>query len=287
MNERKPLRPKNDDQWRLDPGDVRRHALRAAEGKRRGPFAKIVRYVPIALAVAVGVLVYANFEMLRGITVDFSRLTSLFDRDAAPSADGALGSNEELGTEVVEAPVIVSVAPDAASESAPEPAPDASVAADSADALAATNAPESSDAPAPFDAGAELPTADDAPPPVPPPPAAPPEPETFVFGVPVQTVSESDAAAAVLVLRRGGTGGTSTVTWWTSSGTATAGADYADLGRVVERFAPGQQNRVLRVPIVGDGTVEQPETFYVHLAPGEGADPSAEVRTEVVINDDD
>jgi hypothetical protein len=120
------------------------------------------------------------------------------------------------------------------------------------------------------------------------PPAAPPTPERFAFGVSVNFVSEGDAAAAVLVVRNGGNRGVSEITWWTSAGTASAGVDYADLGTVVEKFAAGQQNRTIRIPIVGDRVVEGPETFYVHLATSEGEVASSEQgQTEVVINDDD
>ena len=106
--------------------------------------------------------------------------------------------------------------------------------------------------------------------------------------MPVNSVSEGDAAAAVLILRNGGNRGISSVTWWTSDGSATAGVDYADLGTVVEKFAAGRQNLTIRIPIVGDRMAEGPETFYVHLATSEGALVSAErAGTEVVINDDD
>jgi hypothetical protein len=78
-------------------------------------------------------------------------------------------------------------------------------------------------------------------------------------------------------------------TWWTSDGTAKAGKDYVDLGRVVVKFAAGEQNHVIQIPIVGDAVAEGPESFYVNLAPGDVASGSAEGqdRIEVVIEDDD
>jgi hypothetical protein len=91
----------------------------------------------------------------------------------------------------------------------------------------------------------------------------------------------------VLIVRSGGTRGASTVTWWTTPGTATPGADYVDLGRVVEKFAPGEQNRTIRIPIVGDNIVEGPENFYVHLATSAGGEEVEVGQTEVIINDDD
>jgi hypothetical protein len=109
------------------------------------------------------------------------------------------------------------------------------------------------------------------------------------FGLERMTVSEADAGAAVLVLRDGGRRGVSAFTWWTTDGTAAAGADFARLDRRVERFQVGEQNRTLHVPIIGDRSREGPETFFVHVVPGENADaPGAPVaQIEVVINDDD
>ncbi len=102
-------------------------------------------------------------------------------------------------------------------------------------------------------------------------------------------VSEADASAAVLVVREGGRRGVSAITWWTTDDTARAGSDYVSFDRRVERFAVGEQNRTLRVPIVGDRNVEGPETFYVHIAPGDDTSSGREsvARIEVVINDDD
>jgi hypothetical protein len=93
----------------------------------------------------------------------------------------------------------------------------------------------------------------------------------------------------VLILRNGDRRHRSQVTWWTKDGSAKAGADYADLGRVVAKFAAGEQNRTIHIPIVGDHQVEGPETFYVYLAPSDDADPAAKPaqRIEVVINDAD
>jgi hypothetical protein len=125
--------------------------------------------------------------------------------------------------------------------------------------------------------------------PAPPAPAPepPPGPESFEFGLSTVNVSEADASAHVIILRNGDRRRASSITWWTEDGTAKAGLDYADLGRVVEKFAAGEQNRTIHIPLVGDHRVEGPETFYVHLAASEGADPSADPaqRLEVVIND--
>jgi hypothetical protein len=121
----------------------------------------------------------------------------------------------------------------------------------------------------------------------PPAPAPPPEPETIGFALPKFTVSERDASAAVLVVRSGGNRGPSAFTWWTSDGTAKAGSDYVDLGKVVVKFAAGELNRAIHIPIVGDAIAEGPESFYVNLAPGDDASAESQDRVEVVIEDDD
>ncbi len=284
-----------DERLVLDPSDVRRHAQLARQRERAGPLAKVLRYAPIALAVVLAFIVYWNFETLRGITVDFSALTSLFADDGPARGDDAARLPGELETEAVEAPAVVGRETSTVSVDLP-PAQDASV-----DALPATrqaaaapepppeqNAPASAVVPDPVAPAEALASARESPPAPPPEPETPPAPETFAFGVPVNSVSEGDAAAAVLILRNGGNRGISSVTWWTSDGSATAGVDYADLGTVVEKFAAGRQNLTIRIPIVGDRMAEGPETFYVHLATSEGALVSDErAGTEVVINDDD
>jgi len=46
-------------------------------------------------------------------------------------------------------------------------------------------------------------------------------------------------------------------------GTAKAGVDYVNLGVLDEKFARGEQNRTIHIPIVGDHNAEGPETFFV------------------------
>ena len=281
-----------DEQWVLDPRDVRRHERLARERERKSPVAKLGRYLPIALAAAGALIVFWNFETLREATVDFSALTSLFESD--DSATGAAAPRGgALETVTVEAPAVVGTetsttrgdaptASDAALVSAPVASPAPSLAAGNQELRSGENASVSTVAPEPA-APAEAPAS--APPAL---PATPPTPEIFAIGVAVNSASEGDAAAAVLVVRNGGNRGISSIKWWTTEGSATAGVDYADLGEVTERFAAGQQNRTIRIPIVGDRVVEGPETFYVHIAPSEGSVVSSErAQTEVVINDDD
>ncbi len=120
-------------------------------------------------------------------------------------------------------------------------------------------------------------------------PAEPPAPETFELARTVVPVSEREAGARVTIRRRGGALGESSIAWWTSDGSATAGNDYADLGRMTERFAAGEESRTIYVPIVGDSTTESPESFFVNLgASGEAAETSEPAgRAEVIVADDD
>jgi hypothetical protein len=126
-----------------------------------------------------------------------------------------------------------------------------------------------------------------APPPPPPPP--PPEPESFEVSVRTVTVSEREAGARITVRRRGGSLRESSILWWTEDGTALAGNDYADLGRINERFSAGEAARTIYVPIIGDAAREATETFYVNLdlntPDSERLEPI--VRVEVSVTDDD
>jgi len=270
-----------DDRLVLDPSDMQRHARlkRQREHKR---FGKLRIYAPIALGVAIAGVVYWNFDTLRGITVDFSELTSLFDRDAPATGGDAPRGGGGLETAPVESQVVAGTEAPTGLGDAPPPA---------VPREATRQAPASQEQSAeerPADPVVAAAASEDERLARLTPPAPPPEPETFAFGLPVNNVSEGDAAAAVLVLRDGDRRAASAVTWWTSSGTAMAGTDYVDLGKVVVKLAPGEQNRTIRIPIIGDQVAEGPESFYVHLATSErvGA-PAEELQTEVVINDDD
>jgi len=248
------------------------------ERERVGPFGKLLRYTAVVLLLAGAVAVYWNFDTLRGTRVDFSGFVDLVARrvkDTVAKPDqGATQTEVVKETEVAgaAAPSSLASAPPAAEPVAPEAA-----------TAKATPAPESLPA-------TTSPTAS-APPDAAPPPAAapepPPGPEQFSFGLEKIEVSEAAASADILILRGGDMRRASTVTWWTSDGTATAGEDYANLGRVVVKFAAHEQNRGIHIPIIGDRKVEGPESFYVNLAPGDGPAGESTERLQVVINDDD
>jgi hypothetical protein len=274
---------RRDERWTLDPHDVRRYKRLAGERERKGLPAKFLRYAPVAAILAVAFVVFWNFDSLRGMTVGFSLPTGSFGRDRAEPGDAAAQTDAELAAVSVEAPVVVGndAALDPVENAAP--APEARTERTPASPPPETDAAQVAEQHAEADSAAADSAAAVEQPPV---RQTPVEPETFAFGVARTTASESDAAAAVLILRNGGDRGASSVTWWTTPGTATAGVDYADLGRVELLFPAGAQNRTIRIPIVGDRVAEGPETFSVHLATSDGA-AAAQAPVEVVINDDD
>ena len=279
-----PLYPPSEDRketWAVDPGDVRRHAKRMRDRERVGPLGKLMRYTAVVLLLAGAVAAYWNFDTLRGARVDFSGFVDLVTRRVKDTVATVTG--EATQTEVVKETEVVGTAAPSSLANAPPAAelvvpPPATAAPAASTSLPATASPEAS---APRNI---------APPPAPvpaPAPEPPPGPEEFSFGLTKFAVSEGAASADILVVRSGDMRRASAVTWWTSDGTATAGEDYANLGRVVVKFAPNEQNRGIHIPIVGDRKVEGPENFYVNLAPGNGATGEPTERLEVVINDDD
>jgi hypothetical protein len=281
------------DQWRLDPGDVHRYARRKRQGQSPSALAKVVRYGFLALTLLGAFAVYWNFETLRGLSVDFSKLASLIEERSGIDVSAVTGLRSQQEPVVVEPAGVVGAEietsikgaePPAAAETPSAPAVAAPVAAAAPAEPLADAAPVAAPAPPAAD---EVPAVAAVAPPPAPPPEPPPGPESFEFGLPVVTVSEADASAAVIILRNGDRRRASSVTWSTSDGTAAAGTDYANLGPLIERFAAGEQNRTIRIPIVGDRNPEGPETFYVHLIQTEGASAVTEERLEVIINDDD
>ena len=263
--------------WGVDPQDVRRHAQRMREARVVGPLDKIFRGAAVALVLVVAFAVYWNFEDLRNLRFDFSRVTDAFE-DAADEVEDAR-RGDEPGTEVVGDTSVAGVSmPTSIKGEEPEaeaPAAQPDAAAPDAEAPARETAP------------AEVAVVSEPPPAPPPEPAEPPRPETFGFGLEVMKVSEADASARVLVLRDGGRRGVSDITWWTTNGTAMAGSDFARLEPRTERFAAGAQNRTLLVPIIGDRNVEGPENFFVHVAVGQSANAEPVAQIEILIDDDD
>lgn len=77
-----------------------------------------------------------------------------------------------------------------------------------------------------------------------------------------------------------------TVGYATSDGTAKAGRDYtARSGTLV--FAPGQTTRTIAVPVLGDTTAEDDETFTVTLSGASGATLGRASARGTIVNDDE
>ena len=281
------------DAWRLDPSDVARHARLRRQSEQRGPLGRAVRYSAIVLALAGAFAVYWNFDTLRNVTVEApavsALLKSLSSDDASVRAGGA--PEHAADTAVVEsAPVLGTAAPTSVSTARDREPPleVAKIHGKATPSAEPREAPASEIPPAAQrEAAAQSVAAAVEQPPAPAPAPPPQEPETIAFALPKFTVSESDASASVLVVRNGGNRGPSTFTWWTSDGTAKAGSDYVDLGKIVVKFASGEQSHAIHIPIVGDNVAEGPESFYVKLAPGDSTSAEAQDTVEVVIEDDD
>ncbi len=287
MNTRKARKSEPNDgggeHWGLDPQDVRRYARRMREAKARSPLAKMLRVAVVGLLLAGAFGVYWNFETLRAMRFDFSRLTSLFT-DSASSPNGA--AEGESGTEVVGDTSIAGVSMPTSLDGEAAPEEPSAAGAPPEQPAAADPAPAAA-APVPDKPPEAAVVNEVAAPPPPPEPEVPARPETFGFGLEVMNVSEADASARVLVLRDGGRRGVSFITWWTTNGTAMAGSDFARLEPRTERFAAGEQNRTLLVPIIGDRNVEGVENFYVQFTVGDSADSEPVARIEIAIADDD
>jgi hypothetical protein len=274
--------------WGLDPQDVRRHARRMREAKAPSPLGRAVRVAAVVALLVGAFAIYWNFDALRELRLDFSRVTGAFEAAVDEVDDARRGG--ELETEAVGDTSIAGVRMETSLEGETPPAAEPPEAERPAPASPAVDAPATeaaaSEPPPPAAPATERAAVREEPRPAPAPePELPVRPETFGFGLEVMNVSEADASARVLVLRDGGRRGVSTFRWWTTDGAAVAGSDFALLESRTERFGVGEQNRTLLVPIIGDRNPEPRESFFVHIAVGESTEAVA--RIEVVITDDD
>jgi hypothetical protein len=76
------------------------------------------------------------------------------------------------------------------------------------------------------------------------------------------------------------------VEYATADGTAHSGSDYVAVSGVL-RFPVGETRQTIRVPVVGDGTPEDAETFSVFLSNPQGAALAKALGTAIVSDDDD
>jgi hypothetical protein len=280
-----------EESWRLDPQEVRRRNAELARRRRRPS----LRVAALLLALAGAIAAFLTLEPLRSVGETWlAAARGAFEANRGETATPPPGGS---ASNAAPSPAPAVVAPQeppasaATAESTPPLAPRRAATAapltvGAADAARVEPAVETIASNA-VDAPVAEPTA--APPAAPPRPAEPPAPERFEFVTSSVSVSESAAGARVQIRRSGGTLAESTIAWWTTDGSATAGADYADLGAIIERFARGERTRTIYIPIVADANAEARESFYVNLgeSPQAGDSLAASQRVEVVVEDDD
>jgi hypothetical protein len=113
-------------------------------------------------------------------------------------------------------------------------------------------------------------------------------PARFAFSQPVLTVSEGQVAARIVIRRSGNTAESASIAWWADNGSAIADQDFADLGRRVERFAPGETMRAVFVPLTNDAVEEPVKSFNVYLGRADGrsrAEPLSGMRVDIIDDD--
>jgi CSLREA domain-containing protein len=102
------------------------------------------------------------------------------------------------------------------------------------------------------------------------------------------TLAEDDYGSHDLVFTvtlAGATAQTVTVGYATADGTATAGGDYAATSGTLT-FFPGTTTQQVRVPVIGDTSVEPDETLFVNLSGATNATISDNQATGTITNDD-
>ena len=101
------------------------------------------------------------------------------------------------------------------------------------------------------------------------------------------TVSESGGVARLRVSRRGSLARPLDVRWWTEPAEAAADEDYAEFGQRTERLNAGQASASILIPIVADAVHESTETFTVAIAVDGDEAALGNVRSTVIVIDDD
>ena len=111
-------------------------------------------------------------------------------------------------------------------------------------------------------------------------------PSRFAFTARTMSVGEGETSARIVIRRTGSLTEKESVVWWTANRSALADEDYAVLGARFEVFSPGEEVRVVHVPLIADSMPEQRESFVVNLrAERPGAGSAGQI--EVTIVDDD
>lgn len=100
------------------------------------------------------------------------------------------------------------------------------------------------------------------------------------------STSERAVAAVFIVRRANDVRGRAVVHWAARSGSADAGIDFSDASGTV-RFADGQRQRAIYVPLRNDLLIEADETFKVCLRSSRQARIRGTACAEAIIRDDD
>jgi hypothetical protein len=232
----------------------------------------------LLLVGVLGTLVYRDHAQLRVQATDLieSMVAFASSKLALPVSPPTVDAPREAAEVPAIAPSAEPVAPAPAPTTANEPPIVAPIVEPSAPPVAVT-APE----PAAPEQAAE-PAAS----PVEPRAATPTEPSQFTFTERSMTVGEGETSARIVIRRTGSFAEKESVVWWTANRSALADEDYAVLGARIETFAPGEEVRVVHVPLIADSLPERAESFVVNLrAERPGAASAAQV--EVTILDDD
>ena len=110
---------------------------------------------------------------------------------------------------------------------------------------------------------------------------------TVQFQVPAATVNEDVAggSATVTVTLNAPSSLPVSVTYASADGTATAGSDYTAVSGTLI-FAPGETAKAITVPILDDGTAENPETFNVTLSAPTNAGLGTSTTTLTIADDE-
>lgn len=121
--------------------------------------------------------------------------------------------------------------------------------------------------------------------PPPPPPPPPPAPTLSITGASVQEGNSGNTPATFVVRLSAPAAAVVTVDYQTAAGTATAGVDYQTTQGTLT-FTPGETQKTIVVPILGDSLVEPDETFAVQLSNPTTATLATSRATGTILNDD-
>jgi hypothetical protein len=255
---------------------------RTAQPTRSSAARTVLGLTLLLLVGVLGTLVYRDHAQLRVRAADVIESAVAFasTKLVLPVSPPTIDAPREPAEVRSIAPTVEPVAPAPAPAPAPTTANEPPIVAPIAEPSAPPTAVTAPKPPAPEQA------AEPAAPPAEPQVAVPTEPSQFTFTERSITVGEGETSARIVIRRTGSLAEKESVVWWTANRSALADEDYAVLGARIETFAPGEEVRVVHVPLIADSLPEQRESFVVNLrAERPGAASAAQV--EVTILDDD